>query len=109
VFDAGTVPEIFLEKIIKEKPDNIIIIDAAAFGGKAGECRILEEKDLKTVNLFSTHNASLTLAINYLQNNLRADIITLIIQPKSVSLGEKLSPEIEEALIELEDCFYESS
>ena len=107
-YDAGQSPENYLEKIIKEKPDTILIIDAVDFGGKPGEFRLMEARDLKTVNLFSTHNASISLAINYLKNNLQADIIILIIQPKGISFGEGLSQQISETLNRLENCFYDT-
>ncbi len=107
VYDVGTSPENYLGKIIKDKPDNIVIIDAVDFGGTPGEFRELEGEELKTVNLFSTHNASISLTINYLQSNLKVDIIILIIQPKSLSFGDKLSPEITETLKKLEDWFGE--
>jgi hydrogenase 3 maturation protease len=106
VFDAETSPENYLEKIIKENPDNIIIIDAVDFGGKPGEFQVLEGQDIKTVNLFSTHNASISLSINYLQSNLKADIIVLIIQPKSINFGDELSLEVSEAINKIEGSFY---
>jgi hydrogenase 3 maturation protease len=105
VYDAGTSPENYLGKIIKDKPDNIVLIDAVDFGGAPGEFRELKGEELKTANLFSTHNASLSLVINYLQSNLKVDIIILIIQPKSLSFGDKLSPEISAALEKLENWF----
>lgn len=105
VYDAGESPENYLGKIEKENPDNIIIVDAADFGGKPGEFMVAEADDIKTTNLFSTHNASISLTINYLQNNLKADIIILIIQPKSIAFGENLSPEITETLYKLENWF----
>ncbi len=105
VYDAAESPENYLGKIIKDKPDNIIIMDAVDFGGRPGEFRVLETQDIKTANLFSTHNASLSLTINYLQNNLNVDIIILIIQPKGICFGDKLSSEVEETLSALESWF----
>ena len=109
VYDAGPGPENYLGKIIKEKPENVVIIDAVDFGGKPGEFRVVDGEEIKTTNLFSTHNASISLTINYLQNNLKVDIITLIIQPKSIAFGENLSPEITETLNKLEKWFYEAA
>lgn len=106
VYDAGSSPENYLGKIIQDKPDNIIIIDAVDFGASPGEFRVLEVNDIKTINLFSTHNASLSLAINYLQNNLKVDIIILIIQPKTITFGDSLSPEISATLNKLEERFF---
>jgi hydrogenase 3 maturation protease len=105
VYDGGPSPENYLGKIIKDGPDNIVIIDAVDFGAKPGDFRILEGDELKTSNLFSTHNASISLSINYLQSNLKADIIILVIQPKDTSFGDRLSAQVKESLESLEDFF----
>lgn len=108
VYDAGPAPENYLGKIIKDKPDNLIIVDAVDFGGEPGALRVLEGEKLKTANLFSTHNASLSLTINYLKSNLKVDIIILAIQPKVVAFGDKLSPELAVVLNDLESWFFSS-
>lgn len=105
VYDSGTSPENYLGKIIKDKPETVLIIDAADFGAQAGEFRILESEEIVTTNLFSTHNASINLTIDYLQNNLKLDIIILIIQPKNTAFGDTLSPEVGTALDKLEQWF----
>ena len=105
VYDAGPAPENYLGKIIKDKPNTVVMIDAVDFGGRPGEFSVLEGQEIKTVNLFSTHNASLSLAINYLQNNLKADIIVLSIQPKSLTFGDKLSSEVTKTSDILENWF----
>lgn len=105
VWDVATGLENYLGKIIKEKPQNIVIIDAADFGGLPGEFRVIEGEGLNTTNLFSTHNASISLAINYLKSNIKVDIIILAIQPKSIAFGDKISPEVDAALNKLEDWF----
>ena len=109
VFDAGASPENYLERLIREKPDTVVIIDTADFGGLPGEFKVLQPNEIKTVNLFFTHNASVSLTINYLQIHLKADIIVLIIQPKSLVLGENLSCEVAQAVDRLEDWFYEAA
>ena len=106
VWEAGASPENYLGKIIQEKPDTVLIIDAVDFGGLPGEFKILEADQLRTVNLFSTHNASISLLTNYLQSNLKMDIIILIIQPKSITLGDRLSPEVDKSINILEGLFY---
>jgi hydrogenase 3 maturation protease len=109
VYDASSSPENYLGKIIRDSPDNILIIDAADFGGRPGDFRVLEGSEIKTTNIFSTHNASISLAINYLQKNLSVDIIVLAIQPKNIVFGDKLSPAINETLEKLEAWFYEAA
>lgn len=105
VCDAADSPENYLGKLVKEKPDTVLIIDAVDFGAKPGEFSVLEAEQVKTANLFSTHNASISLTINFLQSELKVDIIVLIIQPKSIALGDELSPEINQTLSELEHWF----
>lgn len=106
VWDVGVSPENYLGKIVKEKPDTVVIIDAVDFGGLPGEFRVLEAEDIKTTNLFSTHNASIEILINYLQTHLKVDIIILIIQPKSLALGNELTAEVTRTLDKLEKWFY---
>ncbi len=106
VWDAGLNPENYLNRIIKEKPDTLVFIDAADFGGKPGELRLMEAEEIQTTNLFATHNASLSLLINYLQGNIKMNIIVLVIQPKTIALGDTLSPEVSAVLNNLENFFY---
>jgi hydrogenase 3 maturation protease len=105
VYDASSSPENYLGKIIRDSPDNIIIVDAVDFGGKPGEFQEIDGEKARTTSLFSTHNASIAMAINYLQNNISADIIILMIQPKSLAFGDSLSPEAQRALGMLEGWF----
>jgi len=105
VFNAEESPENYLEKIVKEAPQTVVIIDVVDFGRSPGAFDEIEGRCLKTPNLFSTHNASVSLTINYLQSNLRVEIIILIIQPKSIAFGENLSPEIAKTLEKLENWF----
>ncbi len=106
VWDGGLNPENYLNRIIKEKPDTLVLIDAADFGGKPGELRLMEAEEIQTTNLFATHNASLSLLINYLQGNIKMNIIVLVIQPKTIALGDTLSPEVSAVLNNLENFFY---
>lgn len=106
VFDAGVSPENYLGKITREEPDTVLIIDAVDFGGQPGEYALLEEPDLKSPVLFATHNSPVALTMSYLQNTLKADIIALMIQPKSIAFGEALSPEMSAVLNELAEWFF---
>jgi hydrogenase 3 maturation protease len=105
VYDSGSSPENYLGKIIKDKPDNVVIIDAVDFGAKPGEFNVFEGSDIQTINFFSTHDSSISLVINYLQNNLKVDIIILAVQPKTTAFGDNLSPEVNQTLNKLENWF----
>lgn len=105
VYDVGESPENYLEKVIREKPDTLVIIDAADFGGRPGELAILEEPRFQAGNAFSTHNSSVSLLVNYLKVRLKVEIIILMVQPKSVAFSDTLSAEVHQALLDLENWF----
>ena len=104
-YDCGVAPENFLGKVIKDKPETVVIVDAADFRGKKGEFRVFEPETINREGLFFTHNSSLELVINFLQSNGMDNIIILAIQPKSIRLGEGLSKEVEASLNDLEEWF----
>ena len=108
VFAAGVVPENYLSKIVRLKPDTILIIDAADFAGVPGEIRLFSPMQIQSLNFFSTHNMSPSLMINYLQDSTQAQIVFLAIQPKYIGFGESLSSEIGRSFLKLEDFFLES-
>ncbi len=105
VYDSGSNPENYLGKIIKDKPDTVVILDAVDFGAGPGEFNIFEAADLASVNFFATHDASISLLIHYLQSILKVDIIILAIQPKCVVFSDTLSKEVDKTLEELEAWF----
>jgi hydrogenase 3 maturation protease len=106
VFDAGVSPENYLEKIIKEKPNTILIIDAIDFGGEPGQIKVLNHKKIKEANFYSTHNISINLFINYLLKEGIKNIIILAIQPKEIKLKDQLSKEVNLSLRRLEKEFF---
>jgi hydrogenase 3 maturation protease len=98
--DAGIAPENFLEPIVRTNPDTVLIVDAAAFGGLPGECRLLDASALDTVVL-STHAGSLGLLREYLSARSGARLGVLAIQPERLAVGEGLSAAVETSVREL--------
>jgi len=106
VYDGSSSPENYLGKIIKDNPDNILLVDAVDFGGKPGEFTVLEGESVETVNFFSTHDASISFAIDYLKKSLPdTGILVLAIQPASIAFGEGLSAEVCKTLELLKEWF----
>ena len=97
LFDVGEVPENHLEKIVKEKPDTIVLIDAIDFGDSPGAIKIIEKDDIRNESL-STHNASLNLVAKYLQKETCVDIFLLGIQPETTEFGREISESVRESL-----------
>ena len=91
--DAGAVPENYLEKVARWRPDTILILDAVDFGGAAGEIRILDPGSIGPSGL-STHALSLQMAVEFLNTRTRARLAVLGIQPANVGYGTELSDEV---------------
>jgi len=96
VIDAGYNPENFIEEVTELKPGRIVIIDAADFGGKAGETRVINEGDIPESSL-STHAIPLSVIYHILKEDTASEIKFIGIQPKSVRYDEGLSPEVQAA------------
>ncbi len=97
-FDVGSAPENYLGKIISEKPDTLLIVDAAHLGLAPGAYRILGAADLQPSGL-STHDFAPNLILHYLQAQLTGTRIYILgVQPLNIRLGEKLSAPIKRTL-----------
>lgn len=96
VFDADYTPENFIEEVAELKPGRIIVLDAADFRGEAGEARIISEDDIPESSL-STHAIPLKVIYHILKEDTDSDIRFIGIQPKEISYGERLSPEVKAA------------
>jgi len=103
ITDAGTVPENYIQSIVKRSPENILIIDAIDFSAPAGEIKIFTVEELSTF-AFSTHALSPHLFIDMIKQQIDVQIYIIGIQPGSTGFGRELSHEVQRAvehLIEL--------
>jgi hydrogenase 3 maturation protease len=91
--DAGNAPETFTGKIIREKPDTIVFVDAVHLGLPPGHYAVLGKEDLLKTG-FTTHDLSPHLLIQYLESQIKADIYLLGVQPKSADFGAEMSEEV---------------
>jgi len=100
--DAHSVFENYISDIIELKPKKIVIMDAAFFEGVAGEIKILDEKNLKSYKIISTHTLPLNTFLDYIRGELKdVNIIILGIQPKRVGYEEKISDEVKKTCDEV--------
>ena len=95
LIECETVPESFIEPIIKFKPTHILIIDAALLNLKPGFSKLIKPDQLAKRPAISTHALPLQIFCQYLEEETRAKIALLAIQPKDTSLGEGLTTELE--------------
>lgn len=83
VIDAGTTPENYTAVIKREKPETLLLIDAAEMNLPAGTIRLIPKEKISTLH-FSTHGIPLSLFIQYLEQDLH-NILLIGIQPKTMN------------------------
>lgn len=100
VINALGSPENFVDKIISLSPASILIIDAADFGGRPGEAKIIKKENIPEASL-STHSIPLRVIAHILAFETKAKVKFLGIQPKSVAFGSEISEEVKKTAREI--------
>ena len=100
--NAGSAPENYLGKIVKQNPDVILIVDALHLGKAPGEYQLLESGNILNCGL-TTHDISAKMLIEYLGKETGAKIQLLGVQPKNLAFGEQFSQEVKTSLDALTD------
>lgn len=97
LIDGGVAPENFIGHIRRFKPTHVLLIDAASFGGKPGEMRLISPEHISGVAL-STHSIPLCALADFIGRCVGAKVMLLGVEPKSLNLGEDVSPEVKESV-----------
>ena len=97
LLDVGETPENYLQKIVNEKPDTVLLVDIADMKTKPGTIRVLEYDDIID-NSLSTHNASLKLTMDYIKAEVETKIWLVGIQPENLGFGDPISPAVTAAI-----------
>ncbi len=100
VIDAGEKPENIIEEIVSKHPEKVIIIDAANFGGKIGEARVIPIEKVAETTL-STHMFPIPAIAKIIETDTKAKVYFIGIQGKSFELGEGLSSETKQTCAEI--------
>ncbi len=103
ILNADSKPENIIDRVVQVKPHKVIIIDAADFGGRAGEIRLIKKTDIQNISL-STHSFSLNIIARIIEEDTGAKVFFLGIQPRSVRLGEGLSKSVRKAAQKIISC-----
>lgn len=88
VFFGETAPENLTGQIRRFRPTHVIILDAVDIGAEPGHIRLIGPDEISSRAMASTHNASLTLLMDYLRHFLGCEIIVIGIQPKTLDFGK---------------------
>lgn len=100
ILDAGERPEDILWKAIEARPERVVIIDAADFGGEHGEVRAIPEEFIPE-NPISTHRFPLRVISRLVTEDTGARVDFICIQPQSVGFGEGLSERVRSSAEEI--------
>ncbi len=90
--DCGITPENHTSAVRRLRPTVLLIVDAADMGLEPGQFRIIPAERVGLLGL-STHSMPLSLFMDYVQD-IAGTVVLVGVQPRTMSFGEGLSPEI---------------
>jgi hydrogenase maturation protease HycI len=100
IIDAGTVPENYIQSIIKKAPRNLLLIDAIDFGAEPGKIKIFQTEQLNSLAI-STHTLSPRFFIDMIRQSVELDVYCIGIQPAQTQLGKPVSEQVNQAVQKL--------
>jgi len=100
ILDCGNTPENYIQPVVERDPVRILVVDCCDFGARPGDFRFFTRAEVEGLSygLLSTHTLPLTLTVEMLAVQTRADIQLLGIQPGRIELGADLSEPVRRAL-----------
>ncbi|HDR72568.1 MAG TPA: hydrogenase 3 maturation endopeptidase HyCI [Methanoculleus sp.] len=90
--ECGTAPENFTAVVRRERPDMLVLVDAADMGLLPGDVRRIPPEKIEDVGI-GTHQLPLSHFIAFLAPD-AGEIVFVGVQPKSVADGEAISSEV---------------
>ena len=97
LLECETVPESYLLEIEEFKPTHVLLIDAAFSGLNPGEVSIVNTENISDFPALTTHILPLRIFCEYIKQVTGAKIALLLIEPKSMEIGEGLTLEVQKA------------
>ncbi len=97
LIDAATVPENYIQPIIKKAPQNLLVIDAIDFGTPTGRINIFRPEELNSI-VISTHTLSPRLFVDMIAEAIKVNVYFVGIQPGQIQLGQPVCPQVSEAV-----------
>ncbi|GAG70834.1 unnamed protein product [marine sediment metagenome] len=97
LIDTATVPENYIQPIIKKAPQNLLVIDAIDFGASAGTISIFRPERLNSI-VISTHTLSPRLFVDMITEAIEVNVYFVGIQPVQTQLGQPVCPPVSRAV-----------
>ena len=100
--NAGNAFENYLGVIIRKRPETVLLVDAVHLDTKPGDFAIVDPGRIEHGGL-STHDASPSLFLNFLVEEIKCNVFLLGVQPERIALGTGISETVRETLRILEN------
>lgn len=101
VIVAGATPEHWLGFLTKDKFEKLLIVDSVLFGGKKGEIRLFDLREISE-RFGLTHSSSLHLFYDFIsKEGAIKELKVLAIMPVSLEVGESLSAPVKRSAGEI--------
>ena len=97
--DCAMTPENYTSVIRRLQPSLLVIVDAAEMRLTVGEYRLVPADRIGALGL-STHSMPLSLFMDYVREMVHRTML-IGVQPRTMALGQRLSPEVRRAGDEL--------
>jgi hydrogenase 3 maturation protease len=97
VVDGGQTPEDELAVVRRLQPDFLLLVDAADMGEAVGAIRELDEEDVVTDFLMTTHSLPMTFLLGNLRESC-GELLFLGVQPGDTSFFAPLTPPVRQAV-----------
>lgn len=91
--DGGQTPEDDLAVIRRMQPDVLLLVDAAQMGREPGTIAVVDERDVVSDLLITTHSLPITFLLEDLKKSCK-QVVFLGIQPAQLEFMEPLTPEV---------------
>ncbi len=105
--DAGSAPENYLGKILREHPDTLLLIDAVHLNSMPGDYEILKPGELVRAGI-TTHDIPLPMLVEFVASQTNVQIYVLAVQPLDTGFGKELSQPVKKSLLALERLVVEA-
>ena len=103
--DATTAPESYTSVIRQQRPDLLILVDAADMGLPPGARRAIPPEKISVVS-FSTHHMPLSMFISYVEE-FCGKVLLIGVQPERTDMRAQISKAVRESMTELVEAILE--
>jgi hydrogenase 3 maturation protease len=101
LIEGESLPESYIDPIIKFNPTHILLIDAGILNLNPGSSKLVDPSELAKRASISTHLLPLRIFCDYLAETINTKLSLMVVQPEDTSFGEGLTPNLKEAAMKL--------